>query len=196
VASSALAAWRGTCLPRLDELERVHQSATGPGPGRRWGTQQLNRSLFVVLVAQFQIFCRDLHDEAVDLHTRHANPRQATLLRTLLTQGRKVETGNPRTAALGSDFGRLGFKIIESVGAVSPRASDDLHRLDMLTDFRNAIVHGNETEITALTEADQIKATKTTYRRYRRSLERLAGTMDSVVAAKMAAELDLSELPW
>lgn len=195
MASLALRNWTGTCLPRLDELEQIHQDATGTKPGRRWGTNQLNRSLFVALMAQFQVFCRDLHDEAVAIHVRHANPSQAAVLRTLLTQGRKLETGNPRTDTLGGDFGRLGFRIIEAVRAVDQRASDDLDRLDLLADFRNAVVHGNETEIEAWSSAGEISATKTVYLRHRRSMERLAGTLDAVVGEKMADELGLAA-PW
>lgn len=52
--SAALANWTSSCLPRLDELEQVHLDATGRSPGRRWGTTQFNRNLFVALVAQFQ----------------------------------------------------------------------------------------------------------------------------------------------
>lgn len=195
MASSAMIEWQRVCLPRLDELEQVHLTATGRGPGRRWGTDQLNRSLFVALMAQFQVYCRDLHDEAVDLHVHNSNPRQAALLRALLTQGRKLETGNPRTDSLGSDFGRLGFKIVEAIRAEGQRASQDIDRLDVLADFRNAVVHGNETQVAALSSGGRIKATKTIYRGYRRSIERLAGTMDLVVGTKVATELGIA-VPW
>ncbi len=43
--------WQREGLPRLDELEQLHVDARGAGPGRRWGTEQLNRSLLVALVA-------------------------------------------------------------------------------------------------------------------------------------------------
>ncbi|CAN5176822.1 hypothetical protein BH23ACT9_BH23ACT9_30120 [soil metagenome] len=64
--SEALNDWRGRLSDRLDELEAIHQSATGAGRGRRWGTEQLNGQLFVALVGQFQGFARGLHDEALD----------------------------------------------------------------------------------------------------------------------------------
>ncbi len=109
MASQSLTAWRTTGLARLAELEAVHVQATGTTRGRRWGTAQLNRSLCVMLIAQFQGYCRGLHDEAVDVHVTAAVAGQQTMLRTLLTQGRKLDNQNPRRAALGSDFGRLGF---------------------------------------------------------------------------------------
>ncbi len=173
----------------------MHSEATGHGPGRRWGTEQLNRSLFVALVAQFQTYCRNLHDEAVDLHVTHANAHQVELLHTLLTKGRKLDNQTPRPSVLGSDFGRLGFSVLEAVRAVGAMAERDLDRLDVLVDFRNAIGHGNETEIAALVSQGEIKATKKIYQRYRRTLERLAGTIDRVVAAKMATLLNIPR-PW
>lgn len=113
--SKALMEWQSTGLPRLDELEKIHTKATGPKPGRRWETTQLNRSLFVALVAQFQTYCRGLHDEAVDIHLAEANGHQAELLRTLMTGGRQLDTRTPRTDHLGADFSKLGFKIVEVV---------------------------------------------------------------------------------
>jgi hypothetical protein len=62
MVSIAKGEWDTTAKARLDELEKIHRDARGGGPGRRWGTEQLNRSLFLVLVAQFQTYCRGLHD--------------------------------------------------------------------------------------------------------------------------------------
>lgn len=195
MASTAKSEWATTAKARLDELERVHTDARGKGPGRRWGTEQLNRSLFVVLVAQFQIFCRDLHDEAIDVHVAAANVRQADLLRNLLTQGRKLDVQNPQPAALGSDFGRLGFALIPALRAEGTDIENALEGLDLLVRFRNAIAHGNESVLQRLVSGGEIKATLTSYRTYRRTLNRLVGTMDRVVAAELASGLDIPR-PW
>jgi hypothetical protein len=122
VPSAAKGAWETVARVRLGELERLHADARGTGPGRRWGTDQLNRSLFVALVAQFQIYCRDLHDEAIDVHVAAANVLQAGLLRSVLTQGRELNVKNPRPAALGSDFGRLGSSSSPRSGPRAPRS--------------------------------------------------------------------------
>jgi hypothetical protein len=195
VVSAALMEWQSTGLLRLDELEGIHEAATGPRPGRRWGTQQLNRSLFVALVAQFQTYCRNLHDAAIDIHAAGANEAQGALLRTLMTQGRKLDTQTPRASVLGSGFGRLGFNLVEAVKAEGADAEVALARLEVLVDFRNAIGHGNETEIADLVGKGEIKATKRTYRRYRRTLERLARRMDRVVATKLGDLLSIPP-PW
>lgn len=193
--SPALADWTSLGLARLDELEAVHTGVTGRRPGRRWGTEQLNRSLFVVLVAQFQTYCRDLHDAAVEVEIAVAHPQQTTVLRTLLVQGRKLDTQTPRAAALGSDFGRLGFDLVAALKAEGTVTQQALAQLDVLVNFRNAIGHGNETEIRALVSTGQIAGTKQSYRRYRRVLEALAHTMDRVVGAKLASSLQIPA-PW
>jgi hypothetical protein len=193
--SNALVEWRFVGLARLAELEAVHAQATGSARGRRWGTTQLNRSLFVVLVAQFQGYCRRLHDQAVDVHVAAAIPGQQSLLRTLLTQGRKLDTQNPRRAALGSDFGRLGFTFIDDLKTATPTAAAELDSLEALIDYRNAIGHGDEATIAAIEALGQVKATKGAYQNHRRTIDHLAGTMDDVVADQLTALLGVSR-PW
>lgn len=195
MASQALTEWRTTGRARLAELERVHVQATGTRRGRRWGTRQLNRSLFVSLVAQFQNYCRELHDEAIAVHLAAANPGQVKVLRTLLTHGRKLETQNPRASALGSDFGRLGFSFIDDLRARSRPTVERLDQLELLVDFRNAVGHGDEAKIAALEAQGSIASTKRSYHAYRRALDGLAGTMDDVVASRLATVLGTTR-PW
>jgi len=195
MSSNALAEWRSVGLGRLTELEMVHAQLTGTGRGRRWGTTQLNRSLFVALAAQFQSFCRDLHDEAVAVHVAAANPAQAGLLRVLLTEGRKLDVGNARKSTLGSDFGKLGFDFIGDLKATGVATERRLVRLESLVDYRNAIGHGSESKIEALEQAKGISSTKVSYQVHRQALNGLAGTMDSVVATRLAAALGCPT-PW
>lgn len=148
-----------------------------------------------MLVAQFQTYCRNLHDEVIELHLSRANERQRALLETLLTRERDLDTRTPRTSVLGRDFGRLGLVVVPAMKDEGAETEEALRRLDVLVDFRNAIGHGNETEIAALVAEGRIKATKTTYRRYRKTLELLAATMDRVVAGKLSDLLDVP-VPW
>ena len=191
----ALTDWRGRGLARLVELEAVHAQATGSGRGRRWGTTQLNRSLFVSLVAQLQGYCRGLHDEAVEVHIAAAVPGQRRLLRTLLTQGRALDTRTPRKATLGADFGRLGFSFIDDLKRQGTKTSARLDLLEDLIDFRNAIGHGDETKISDVEARGTIASTKGSYQKHRRALDALAGTMDTVVATQLAALLG-TNTPW
>lgn len=195
MVSTARVEWDTTARERLEELEQVHADARGGGRGRRWGTEQLNRSLFVVLVAQFQTYSRNLHDEAIDVHVDAANPRQADVLRRLLTQGRKLDVQNPQPAALGSDFGRFGFDLLPALKAEGAAMEDALAKLDLLVRFRNAVAHGNESELAGIVASGDIKSTLASYRQYRKMLNRLLSTMDSVVAAELAAVLQVPP-PW
>jgi len=195
VPSQALVDWRSVGLARLAELEAVHAQATGSAPGRRWGTTQLNRSLFIVLVAQFQAYCRRLHDQAIEVHVAVAVAGQQTLLRAVLTQGRKLDAQNPRRAALGSDFGRLGFDFIDDLKAATASAATELDALEELVDYRNAIGHGDEATISSVEARGRIRATKASYKRYRQIIDRLAGTMDDVVANQLSAVLGINR-PW
>lgn len=194
MTSIALANWRSSGLGRLAELEGVH-SLLGSGPGRRWGTTQLNRSLFLALMAQFQGYCRDLHDEAARVHVNSAIEGQKQTLHLLIRQGRRLDTHNPRRSVLGHDFGRLGFSLLEDLNGSGAATVGRLDLLDSLVDYRNAIAHGNEAAIAALEAEGRVKATKKSYMDHRLSLDRLAGTIDSTVAAGLARVLGIPQ-PW
>ncbi len=195
MASNALADWKAGGLQRLGELEKVHAKLTGTGRGRRWGTTQLNRSLFIALAAQFQSYCRSLHDEAVQVHVTAATVLQRPMLQILLTQGRKLDTGNPRRSALGSDFSRLGFDFIADLKAKGRATENRLDKLEIMLDYRNAIGHGDESKITALEGGGQITATKVSYQQYRQAMGGLASTMDGVVAERLSHVLGTLR-PW
>ena len=193
--SAAKEVWDTECVARLDQLERIHAAAGGTGRGRRWGTEQLNRSLFVALVGQFQVYCRELHDEAISVYLAQANPCQVDALRKLLRRRRDLDTRNPRRESLGNDFGRMGVRLIPTLQSRYGSADQDLARLELLVNFRNAVVHGNESEVHALTRKRPIATTLRSYHLFRRTCDRLVRRLDTVVAAELAAELQISQ-PW
>jgi hypothetical protein len=195
MASVALKKWRTAGLSRLAELESVHAHITGSAAGRRWGTRQLNQSLFFALMAEFQAYCRDLHDEGVIVHVTHAMPGQRDLLAEMLTQGRKLQVGNPRRSVLEADFRRLDIRLVDELKKAGPRIPGHLDRLEALVDFRNAIGHGNQTKIAAIESAGLIQATKVSYDQHRLALDGLAISMDRVVSLKLAALLQIAR-PW
>jgi hypothetical protein len=195
VASTALVCWETAAAARLDQLLEMHVKATGNKPGRRWETTQFNRSLMVILVGQFQAYCRDLHDCGVREHVAVAVTGQKQLLQMRLTEGRKLDIGNPRRSALGADFGRLGFRFIERLKAARSEAEADLDDLDNLVDYRNAVSHANETLIAGIEAGNRIRATKSHFVSNRKTLSRLAHTMDQVVANEVSALLGIPA-PW
>lgn len=102
----------------------------------------------MLLSSQFQGYCRDLHSEAVDfLVTNCTPPSLGTVLRSALTQGRKLDSGNPNPGNLGSDFGRLGMQFWPEVNALDGRNPQRQKALGVLNLWRNAIAHQDWSEV-------------------------------------------------
>lgn len=146
-------------------------------------------------MAQFQSFCRDLHDEAIDVHILHATPGHRQTIRRLMQDGRKLDTHNPRRSTLGSDFLRVGIDLVGDVKRSGKRGMDRLEDLDRLVDYRNAVGHGDEARIEDIERHGRVRATKQAYQKHRRSLDGLASTMDAVVAEGLAHEFG-TDRPW
>lgn len=147
----------------------------------------------MILLAQFQTYCRGLHDEAVDVHIDASTSAQADLLRRLLSQDRSLDHGNPSVKTIGRDFRRLGIDLADALERAG--ASSALDDLETLVKFRNGIAHGNESDIEALVASRRIGANPQSYRRHRRSVATLVTTMDRVVANDLAAMLQIPR-PW
>jgi hypothetical protein len=100
--------WRSTRARALDEIARGHAAVSGTRRGRRFNTQQFNRAYAVMLAAQFQGFCRDLHSECVD-HIVGMIPSPLAVRPLVLDEfmrDRKLDRGNAQTGSLGADFHR------------------------------------------------------------------------------------------
>ena len=92
--SNSFLRWRGQRARALNELENAHARVEGTDRGRRYATQQINPAYAVLLTAQFQGFCRDLHDECIDkLRTvRHTERFEADTLEYHLQRGTATGT--------------------------------------------------------------------------------------------------------
>jgi hypothetical protein len=140
--SLSLQRWFADRAITLDDIESAHRSVRGSGPGARAATQQINQAYAVLLSAQFQGFCRDLHSECVDLFVSPVvNPDLRDMLRDNLCFGRKIDRGNPNPSNLGSDFGRFNLAYWPLVEAHRPRNPARKAALEELNDWRNAIAH-------------------------------------------------------
>ena len=194
-ASNAFEEWSTTACRRLDELERVHASAIGAAPGRRWQSRELIKSMFVALLAQFQAYCRSLHDETVDAFAGAGRSPQELVLRELLTRARLLDRGNPRRSALGSDFDRFGIYLVPALKGKRARSSADLDTLDAVADLRNAIVHGDDAGISVALAENGIGLTLKSFRRSRAALQRIVRDLDSVIAVEVSDVLGVA-LVW
>jgi hypothetical protein len=99
--------------------------------------------------------------------------------------------GEPRPPARHPDssneradehFTRVGFNVVRLLKAEGAATETALRLLDVAVDFRNAIVHGNETQVAEVAVTGQIEATLTSYRRYRGVITGLASTRNHVAA--------------
>ena len=149
----------------------------------------------MALVGQFQMYCRELHDEATRVYLSQANANQVAAIETLLLRRRELDNRTPRRDALKNDFGRMGLQIIPALQRLYARANVDIDRLRLLVKFRNAIAHGNESEIQSMAQSSSIRPTLSSYRMYKSAINRFVGKLDVVVAAELAGELGIRR-PW
>jgi hypothetical protein len=121
---------------------RVHHSLGSTGLGKHSTRQPLNQSYALLLSAQFQGFCRDLHTEGARAVARILP--SGTLQRLMedeLERGLKLDTGNPNPRDIGADFNRFGLVFWALVEAAHPRNARRKSQLEQMNRWRNAIAH-------------------------------------------------------
>ncbi|MFE1594996.1 hypothetical protein [Nocardia sp. NPDC058705] len=185
IHSAALARWSNRRCAALDSLEAVHGAVTGRRRGRQYATEHLNLALFVSLAAEFQGYCRDLHDDAANVFALSLGPAtdpRITALRATLVRGRKLDQGNAQPSALGADFQLLGLSLWSAVHAAYPSRGKGWNAtLTSLNSARNAIAHRNDAQLAAVKAAQPLDLA--TFKRWRRSLDGAATGFDKVTGA-------------
>lgn len=175
--SAAFRRWVGPRKRALDEMTAAHAAIGGSGRGRRYATQQVNQAYAMLLVAQFQGFCRDLHREAADAMLPPVPAAYHPILSGSILFARKLMTGNPNPGNIGSDYNRLGLDFWPAVVNAHPRAKADKDGLERLCEWRNAIAHQDF-------DAKKLGGTilrLSQIRRWRASCKRLARGFDTVL---------------
>jgi hypothetical protein len=197
MTSLALAEWVGPRSQRIDRLVDAHRKTTGGSRGRQWLTEELNHALIVRLMSEFQGCCRDLHDESIDALTaspKISDPAVSTVLRQLLTTGRKLDQGNAGPGTLGSDFGRLGIALWPAVTARYPVNGAKWNAsLDRLNKARNHIVHEERQDILNWPRTHE-PLTLAGVRTWRGTLNALARAFDQVVGSYLKQVNGIA--PW
>jgi hypothetical protein len=191
--SKSLAKWRGNRSDELDEIEGAHAAVGGSSRGRRFATQQINRAYAVLLTSQFQGFCRDLHSECVD-HIMTALAPTASLriiIKSELTRGRKLDSGNAQPGTLGEDFKRLGIDLWDETYKLDPLNRARNQALENLNKWRNAIVH-QALDPSKLGGTTVLRLNEV--RRWRITCERLATSFDESLRAHLLGLTGTS--PW
>jgi hypothetical protein len=204
--SIALQEWQGTRSVELDELDAAHGAVGGTGPGRRYATRQLNHAYAVVLAAQFQGFCRDLHSESADMVAGAIgslgpavmvnSSAVADLVSTALTKSRQLDRGNANPGSLGADFESFDLEIWEDAGQLDARTARRSRRLEQLNIWRNAIAHQDfdfsRHQLEVLGDVSGLDLRRV--RAFRSCCDQLAGTFDRVLARHL--ESIVGARPW
>jgi hypothetical protein len=191
--SGAYEVWKQERARRLQGLFDAHTAVGGTNSGRRWKTEQINWALVLLLAAEFQGYARDLHNETAGVFATEAAGGNRDLedsLKTRLTQNRQLDRGNAQPASLGSDFKFFGGDLWGDLAARWPVKKQAWHQtLTELNEARNAIAHSHDGKIKSL--AVDLRAV----RRWRSSLDVLAGKMDDVVARRLETVFGIRN-PW
>jgi hypothetical protein len=141
VPSAALVRWNASTQRALDQVRTAHRAVGGRFRGRRSATLQLNHAYVLILSSQFQGFCRDLCSEAAQVIARNVPLGVQEIVASSLTQGRKLDHGNPSPANLQQDFLRLGLDLWRAVHAQDRRNVRRQRSIEELNAWRNAIAH-------------------------------------------------------
>jgi hypothetical protein len=197
--SQALDEWTTERASNLRELFHAHTLVGGSAPGRRWRTQQLNLALILRLAAEFQGYCRDLHDLAADefaVQAGRQNDSLQQILRVQLTQGRKLDSGNAGPGNIGSDFARIGLQLWSEVDRRRPRRAPAWNSsMTALNDARNAVAHDDRAGLARIA-ADGYRLTELrTMKVFQRDAGKLVTVMDDVVSSHLA-QLFGGIKPW
>jgi hypothetical protein len=194
MASTALTKWTGDRLGQLDELEQLHLQLTGDAPGRRWITNQLDRSYVVVLASQVQGYFRDLHSETAAFLGGLAPSNLGPLVEGSLTLNRTLDRGNPNAGNLGNDFARFGFDFWNALYEADTRSKRRRELLEQVMIWRNAIAHESRISPDNQTKLEGTRPTLTWGRRWRRALGALIASTDAVIRDEVAALT--GQEPW
>jgi hypothetical protein len=191
--SLSLQRWFAERASSLNNIESAHRSVRGSGPGARAAIQQINQAYTVLLTAQFQGFCRDLHSEAADhLVVPVTNPDLRDMLRDNLLFGRKIDRGNPSPGNLGSDFNRFNLPFWSRVDAHRSHNVRCRSALEKLNALRNAIAH--QDFLPSMLKAGRPDLALDQVQTWRKACDRLARSFDHVLECHLQTLTGL--VPW
>jgi hypothetical protein len=182
--SRSLRMWKVSSRRALDEIEAAHGAVRRLRRGRRYAAQQISQAYVVLLASQFQRFCRELHAQCVEHVSASTSPADVgVVLRAQLTEGRKLDSGNPNPGNIGSDFGRFGLKFWEEVRRRNARNPTRQEQLENLMRWRNAVAHQDFSH-SALGGRREITISEV--RTWRRACAMLALDFDAVMNAHLS----------
>jgi hypothetical protein len=145
--------------------------------------ENIDRTLYPALVAEFQGFCRDLHDETVSTISEEAawpTEQLAALATAAMKRGRGLGYKNPTPSVIDEDFRSLGLPIWQRIQQLhSENYPGWRAALETLVRIRNAVAHSDQERIDSFSTKQQM--TFAYWENTRKSLTELAIAMSSVV---------------
>jgi len=149
-----------------------------------WGADELSHAVLLRLAAEFQGFCRDLHNECIELFVAALGLTDRRLELILSTQnmrsGRRLDSGNANQDTLAQDFSRFGLQVWAELEKSFPELAPGWNAvLRLLNTARNGLAHDADDKLDRLRREGHA-LTMTTALEWRLSLDGLAGGMDTV----------------
>jgi hypothetical protein len=189
--SDAFRGWRTIRRAALDTVETAHTTIHGTGAGRQEATRQINHGYAVLLAAEFQGYCRELHTEAVRHFVANLPTAQRVIVSESFTYNRQLDRGNANSGSIGSDFGRLGLDWWPAFDRIDTAGADLRRQLSQLNEWRNAISH-NDFDPGAL--GGTIRLMLAMVREWRRACNQLARVFDRILADHLVSVT--GQRPW
>lgn len=151
----------------------------------------MNHSYCVLLAAEFQGYCRELHNESIFTLRAAVPPLMAQTVADEFRLNRQLDRANPTPSVLAADFGRFGFDLWPAVDAIDPRGKLLRRLLEELNLWRNAIAHS---DFNPARLGGRITVPVRRVRRWRAACHRLARRLDAVVGNRL--RLLTGVRPW
>lgn len=180
-SSEALREWRGERCARLDAVEAVLPRVGGARARQHFTAQQMKRAYVILLAAQFQRFCADLHAECVDVMVEGVSPNLKLIVVSNFLQGRQLDKGNAQPGNLGSDFGRLGVQLWPELKRWNPRSVAFQDLLLQLNIWRNAIARDDFSATSFFPKGSNTTLRSSLVRKWRQACNQIALGMDIVM---------------
>lgn len=194
--SIALLIWQGERATRLNDWFGFHADTLAAG-GKPSVTTRLEQGAASFLVAEFQGFCKELHEEAAAQLAAILAPhshwgRQA--IRLAAITGRKLDQSNPSPSVLGHDFSMFDISLWDALEDRHPKRKPEWHEaLKTLIWARNGINHDDPAQLRKAAAVGWAVEPRN-LERWRAALDELAGAMDHVVGENLHANLGVR--PW
>jgi hypothetical protein len=155
VTSNALKVWQEDRSRRFDRLVSAHHRMLETEALGQWEADELAHVVLLRLAAEFQGFCRDLHNDCIEAFIATLGLSDQRLELIISTQnmesGRRLDSGNANRDAIAQDFSRFGLEIwLELERGFPTSAREWVSAVRLLNTARNGIAHDFDAKLDQL----------------------------------------------